>query len=93
VPAQVAFVSLALEKAVEGVGPAAFPANDPSGAFALALSTGPEVLGQVVRRALADGRAGVIAGDILRSKALTYMVEHAEQTDPAPDDDASEPKE
>jgi trigger factor len=46
-----------------------------------------------VRRALGDGRAGVISGDILRSKALAYMVEHAEQTDPAPDDDASEPKE
>ncbi|MFL6186041.1 MAG: trigger factor, partial [Actinomycetes bacterium] len=45
-----------------------------------------------VRRALADGRAGVIAGDILRSKALAFMVEHAEQHDPAPDD-ASEPKE
>jgi trigger factor len=45
-----------------------------------------------VRRALADGRAGVISGDILRSKALALMVEHAEQRDPAPDD-ASEPKE
>jgi trigger factor len=45
-----------------------------------------------VRRALADGRIGVIAGDILRSKALAYMVEHAEQRDPEPDD-ASEPKE
>ena len=46
-----------------------------------------------VRKALADGRAGVIAGDILRSKALAFMVEHAIQEDPAPDDDASEPKE
>jgi trigger factor len=45
-----------------------------------------------VRRALGDGRAGVIAGDILRSKALAFMVEHAEPHDPAPDD-ASEPKE
>jgi trigger factor len=45
-----------------------------------------------VRRALAGGRGGVIAGDILRSKALAYMVEHAEQTDPEPDD-ASELKE
>jgi trigger factor len=45
-----------------------------------------------VRRALADGRIGVIAGDILRSKALAYMVEHAEQRDPEPDD-ATEPKE
>jgi trigger factor len=45
-----------------------------------------------VREALADGRAGVIAGDILRSKALAFLVEHAVQHDPAPDD-ASEPKE
>jgi trigger factor len=45
-----------------------------------------------VRQALADGRAGVISGDILRSKALAFMVEHATQHDPVPDDE-SEPKE
>jgi trigger factor len=45
-----------------------------------------------VRKALADGRVGVIAGDILRSKALAFLVEHASQREPAPDD-ASEPKE
>ena len=45
-----------------------------------------------VRKALSDGRGGVIAGDILRSKALAFLVEHAAQHDPAPDD-ASEPKE
>jgi trigger factor len=45
-----------------------------------------------VRRALADGRVEVITGDILRTKALAFMVEHAEQRDPAPDDE-SEPKE
>jgi trigger factor len=45
-----------------------------------------------VRRALADGRAGVIRGDILRSKALAFLVEHAEPHDAAPDD-ASDPKE
>jgi trigger factor len=45
-----------------------------------------------VRSALAEGRAGVISGDILRSKALALMVEHAVQRDPAPDDE-SEPKE
>jgi trigger factor len=45
-----------------------------------------------IRKALSDGRDGVIAGDILRSKALAFLVEHAVQHDPAPDD-ASEPKE
>ncbi len=45
-----------------------------------------------VRSALAGGRAGVIRGDILRSKALAFLVEHAEPYDAAPDD-ASDPKE
>ena len=45
-----------------------------------------------IRKALSGGRDGVIAGDILRSKALAFLVEHAVQHDPAPDD-ASEPKE
>ena len=45
-----------------------------------------------VRKALSDGRGGVIAGDILRSKALAFLVEHAAQHDPAPDD-GPEPKE
>jgi FKBP-type peptidyl-prolyl cis-trans isomerase (trigger factor) len=31
-----------------------------------------------VRRALGQGRAGVIRGDILRSKALAFLVEHAD---------------
>ena len=44
-----------------------------------------------VRRALADGGDGMIRGDILRSKALAFLVEHAEQVDPT--DDAAEPKE
>jgi trigger factor len=34
-----------------------------------------------VRKALAGGRAGVIRGDILRSKALAHMVEHADLRD------------
>jgi trigger factor len=45
-----------------------------------------------VRQALAGARAGVMRGDILRSKALALLVEHAEQRDATPDD-ASEPKE
>jgi trigger factor len=31
-----------------------------------------------VRKALGQGRAGVIRGDILRTKALAYLVEHAD---------------
>jgi len=42
-----------------------------------------------VRGALTDGGDGMIRGDILRSKALAFLVEHAEQTTDA----AAEPKE
>lgn len=59
--AQVVFLSLALEKAVERVGLAAYPANDPTGAFSSALSAGPIVLGQVLRTALADGHSDLAA--------------------------------
>lgn len=47
---------------------------------------------QDVRKALGQGRAGVIRGDILRSKALTFLVEHADVR-PAEDggEAASEP--
>src|SRR5207247_10422436 len=44
-----------------------------------------------VRSALGESGDGVIRGDILRSKALAFLVEHAEQVDPG--DDAAEPKE
>jgi trigger factor len=42
-----------------------------------------------VRGALTDGGDGMIRGDILRSKALAFLVEHAEQTTDA----AADPKE
>ena len=56
-------LSLALEKAVERVGLAAFPAGDPSAAFAAALAAGPDVLGEVApdgdrRRQVRPGRRG-----------------------------------
>jgi HEAT repeat protein len=59
--AQVAFLSLALEKAVERAGFASFPASDPSGAFATALGSGPDLLGMVVRSALKDGKYDLAA--------------------------------
>jgi trigger factor len=45
-----------------------------------------------VRRALTQRGDGLIRGDILRSKALAFLVEHAEQVDAEPGD-AAEPKE
>jgi trigger factor len=57
-----------------------------------------------VRKALGQGRAGVIRGDILRTKALAYLVEHADTRASEPegegaaasetaDDDQNAPKE
>jgi trigger factor len=58
-----------------------------------------------VRKALGKGRAGVIRGDILRTKALAYLVEHADTgasqtegegaaaSETAGDDDQNAPKE
>jgi trigger factor len=45
-----------------------------------------------VRRALTQRGDGMIRGDILRTKALAFLVEHAEQVDAKPGD-AAEPKE
>ena len=59
--AQSLFVSLALEKAVERAGIAAFPANDPSDAFATAVAAGPDVLGDVLEMAVADGKTDLAA--------------------------------
>jgi CheY-like chemotaxis protein len=61
VPAQVVFVSLTLEKAIERAGVAGFPGNDSSGAFAAALAAGPNVLGAVLRTAISDGKMELAA--------------------------------
>lgn len=61
VPAQVVFVSLALDKAVERAGFANFPASDPTNAYATALASGPAILGQVLRTAIADGKTDLAA--------------------------------
>lgn len=69
--AQVAFLSLALEKAVERVGFSAFPATDPSGVFATALAAGPDLLAAVVRGALADGKYDLAAAAVLALGQVT----------------------
>lgn len=63
-PAQVTLLSLALEKALEREGPGSFPAQDPAGASVLALASGPDVLGDVVRQALADGHSDLAAAAV-----------------------------
>ncbi|HZW29268.1 MAG TPA: HEAT repeat domain-containing protein, partial [Isosphaeraceae bacterium] len=61
VDAQVQFLSLALEKAVERVGFTEFPAKDPSNTLATALAAGPNVLAQVLRTAIADKKTDLAA--------------------------------
>jgi HEAT repeat protein len=69
--AQVAFLSLALEKAVERVGFTAFPAADQSGVLATALAAGPDVLAAVVRGALADAKYDLAAAAVTALGQLT----------------------
>ena len=71
--AQIALVSLALEKASERFGgPSVLERQDPDGSFALALSTGPEVLTKVLRRAINEGHSAL---------AVTAVVALARVTD------------
>jgi len=53
--AKAALVGLSLQKAIDRVGFTNFPAQDQA-TFAMALSAGPEVLTDVLRAAIADGR-------------------------------------
>ncbi|MBV8229092.1 MAG: HEAT repeat domain-containing protein, partial [Planctomycetaceae bacterium] len=61
VPAQVVLLGLALEKALERTGFAAFPSGDPANTFAAALAAGPSVLGRVLRAAIDDRKYDLAA--------------------------------
>ncbi len=75
--AQATFVALALEKAVARVGLDRFPAEDPTGAWPTALAAGPDVLGEVLRVAIADGHselasaAAMALGRVVNRDSLT----------------------
>jgi HEAT repeats len=58
--AQVAQISLAVEKAIERVGYAEFPAKDQA-TFAAATASGPSILGEVLKTAIADGKTDLAA--------------------------------
>ena len=58
--AQVAQISLALEKAIERVGYTEFPAKDQA-TFAAATASGPSILGEVLKTAIADGKTDLAA--------------------------------
>ena len=59
-PAQVAQLSLALEKAVERVKPDAVPAQGPA-TFSAATAAGPSLLGEVLETAIANGKSDLAA--------------------------------
>jgi HEAT repeat protein len=58
--AQVVQISLALEKGIERVGYAEFPAKDPA-TFAAATASGPSILGVVLKTAIADRKTDLAA--------------------------------
>jgi HEAT repeat protein len=63
--AQVVFISLSVEKAIERVGMANFLTQDPTGAFAAALAAGPSLLGDVAHQAMADGHSDLAAAALV----------------------------
>jgi hypothetical protein len=68
--AQVAQLSLALAKAVEGVNSDEMPAKDPA-TFTAATAAGPSLLGEVVETAIADGKSKVAAVAVLALAKVT----------------------
>src|SRR5262249_18143432 len=62
IPAQVVLVSLAVDKGVERAGGyTAYPKNDPTNSFPLALASGPEILARVLLAAIDDGKSDLAA--------------------------------
>ncbi len=70
--AQMALVSLALEKASERFGgPSVLERQDPDGSFALALASGPEVLTGVLRRAIDEGHSALAVSAVVALARVT----------------------
>ena len=74
--AQVAQISLTLDKAIERVGLSSFPTKDPA-SFNLAKASGPLILSEVLKTAVADGKTELAAvaatalGQVIDQTALT----------------------
>jgi hypothetical protein len=81
--AQVAQLSLALERAVEQVGPEAVPAREPA-AFAAATAAGPAILSEVLATAVADGKTGLAAAATLALAKVTDRAAIAAGSRPHP---------
>jgi HEAT repeat protein len=72
--AQVAQLSLALERATRQVHPEAVPAQTPD-VFAVATSAGPSVLSEVLETAVADGKADLAAVAALAVAKVTHRAD------------------
>ncbi len=70
--AQMALISLALEKASEKFGgPSVLERQDPDGSFALALASGPELLTSVLRRAINEGHSDLAVSAVAALARVT----------------------
>jgi HEAT repeat protein len=81
--ARVAEISLTLEKAVERVGFTAFPAKDPA-SLAAAKATGPSILSEVVKTAVADGKTDLAAAAVIALGEVTDPASLAAGGRPSP---------
>ena len=74
--AQIAQISLTLDKAIERVGLSSFPTKDPAN-FDLAKASGPLILSEILKTAVADGKTELAAvaatalGQVIDQTALT----------------------
>lgn len=85
--AQVVYISIALEKAVERVGYEAFPAKDQA-TFEAVKRSGASVLGDVLKTAIADGKADLAAAAALALGQITDRAALASTGRPHPLADA-----
>ena len=74
--AQVAQISLTLDKAIKRVGLSAFPTKDPA-SFDLAKASGPIILSEVLKTAVADGKTELAA---MAATALGQVIDRAALT-------------
>jgi HEAT repeat protein len=81
--AQVARLSLVLDKAAQQAGPDAVPARDPA-TFAAATAAGPSALGQVLETAIADGKVSLAAVAALALAKVTDRAALAAASRPHP---------
>jgi len=81
--AKVAQLSLALEKAVERVGFTSFPARDQA-TFTAATASGPSILGEVLKTAIADGKTDLATSAAMALARVTNRTALSVTSQPHP---------